>query len=169
MTGAKSSRGLWIAAGIVLLAGLALTVQSVRGTPAAIHRIERKLADLQELTNLRLAASGAEEALRALDARSARELPALGDILRDTLPGVTAEIRQAEAAPARAGWVVRRADVVFSNVALEGIGQFLYNAETHEPPWRLVECHIAASSQAGTGGRLTLVMEGLEETGLSTD
>jgi hypothetical protein len=49
--------------------------------------------------------------------------------------------------------------VVFKEVSLKSLADFLRSAESQRPPWRLAECTITGSSKADGYGAVMLTME----------
>ncbi len=156
-------RLLWAMAIVALALGFWLTVRSARKTPDYIRWIERKTEHLEQLQHMRTALRANHEAVAAFEALDHRQPPELSGLIRETIPGVAADIRQRETGPAAEGWTVRRMEVELEEAPLNRIGHLLYRAESARPPWRLVECDLLASDRNPGYARVTLILEALEK------
>jgi hypothetical protein len=154
----KSVTGHWslVTACATALVGLALTVHSVRATPGALRQVKRKQADTEALRQLRAGVDRQQAAVRLCEeAGAARDL------------GAPAAARGGQVRPRNdraliEGWSVKSVEVSFADVALADAAAFMAEAENGAPPWRVVECRIAASGPPGRG-RVGMVMETIGE------
>ena len=78
-----------------------------------------------------------------------------------SLPGTPPACREREAVPLAGGWTLRRVEVLFEDIDLVRLPDFLHAAETQRPPWRLAECALSALPQSEGRGRATLVLEAI--------
>ena len=154
---------VWLAACAVLCLGTGWTLYHVRSTPAQVAKIERKIRDLEALRVMQQQVGSHDQAVSAFDALSSKHAPSLASLLQQAAPGLVADVRERESGNVVSGWTLRRADVMFNDVPLDGVGRFLQSAEKQRPPWRLSECHVTASETMDGAGRVTLVLEALEK------
>lgn len=154
----------WSAAGLALAAGLVLsfrTAGSLESVTALWAKKAGEAATLQRLAAI-TAAQRAEVARRAAEAAAPASL---GTLLRDTLPGVTAEWRTLEPLPTIAGWTAPRQGVTLTGLSGDDLGRFLAAATAARPPWALMECTLQAAPQAGRLARAELVFVTTEPAG----
>jgi hypothetical protein len=148
---------------LVFLAGLFWTVHTLAATPGRLLQIYRKAGLITELRARQAGLTTAENAVAAFEQIAGKRPANLRELAKATLPGIAADIRPRETRSAVTGWSVRSADVLFGDIPLARLAAFLRAAEAQRPPWRLVECQIAAADR-GTG-RVSLVLEALEKAG----
>ena len=152
----------WTAA-VVLLAGVAATVQSVRATPEKTRQLERKVADLGRLRKWQAEHLDDLAALQPFETLKSREPVSLADLARKSFADARPDLRFRESRPAAGGWRVNTADVLLEKVRLPEVSLFVLAAENQRPPWKLVECSVTASGQSPGYGRAVLVFEALEK------
>ncbi len=152
----------WIAA-VVLLAGVAATVQSVRATPEKTRQLERKVTDLGRLRKWQTEHLDDLAALGPFEALKSREPVSLADLAKKSFTETRPDLRFRESRPAAGGYRVNTADVLLEKVRLAEVSLFVLAAENQRPPWKLVECSMTASEQAPGYGRAVLVFEALEK------
>jgi hypothetical protein len=144
------------ATGLALVAGLILTLRTLGSLDSATALWARKATEAAALQ--RLAAITAEQRAEvALRATAPAEPANLGVLLRDTLPGITAEWRALEPLPTIPGWTAPRQGVTLTNLTGDELGRFLAAATTANPPWALLECSLRAAPRAGHLARAELV------------
>ncbi|MBN1670598.1 MAG: hypothetical protein JXR37_06175 [Kiritimatiellae bacterium] len=153
---------LWCVAVLALLSGAAMTVRSVRLRAELAQRLAHRNREMQVLRRLRREAERNKAVLAHCEAfAGARPVP-LSTLSKAALPDEICEVREIDARPLVAGWAARRVEVVFGDIQLEKLRGFLQQAEAQQPPWRLEECHVSASSQTAGKGRATLVFEAVQ-------
>lgn len=151
----------WIAAALAA-AGVVATLLSVRALPADAGRLEQKVSDLGRLQALRDARSENGGAVQRYEQLPSKQAVPLDDLAGRILPGSRPSVRTRDYAAAGAGWVAHSVEVSFENARLADAARFAEEAENSRPPWRLLECSIAASGPAPGYGRVSMVMEALE-------
>jgi hypothetical protein len=145
----------------LLAAGVLWSGLNFRRSAAYRTRLERKMQDIEILRGYQAGLQRDRAALEEFASLPGREAAALDALLREAAPGAGAEVRQPETRSLLEGWIARRADVTFSEVALADAAGFMRAAEAQRPPWRVQECAIAASQQGAGIGRVTLVLQSL--------
>lgn len=113
------------------------------------------LVQLQEMKRQNDALAAALVALAAVT-NSAPDLAALA---ARTVPGAAPAIREIETRALERGWQAKKTEVIFREVNLNLIADFLRAAETQRPPWRLAECVITSSAKSDGCGNATLTLE----------
>ena len=143
---------------LILLAGITWTAINVLRADAFSQRMQGKLDAIKELRDMKQRQDLIEASFAALTAIS-NTAPALSALASTAVTGATAEIRELDSRTLERGWNAKRTEVVFKEVSLNSIAEFLRSAETQRPPWRLAECVITASSKADCSGTAALTME----------
>jgi len=162
MNETRFTGSLWIAAGIALAAGLALTARTAGRLGEARERLDRKIEEVAAIRAIEERAApyrAAQEAFARLAPPPGGELPEL--IAREFdphKPDDAPEFRR-ESAP---GWAIRQREIVFSDVPFEKVGRFLQAAESLRPPWRLVKGMLRPSAGTAGAGQCVLLLEALE-------
>ena len=142
----------------ILLAGVLWTAINVLRADALSKRMHGKLAVIQQLREMKQQQDLIETSFAAL-ASVSNAAPSLSALASAAATGSAAEIRELDSRVLGHGWNVKRTEVVFKEVSLNSVADFLRSAETQRPPWRLAECVIAASSKADGCGAAALTME----------
>jgi hypothetical protein len=155
---------LWLigTATLVAIVGVTLTITSIADASERVQRMQRKAEQIRTLRDYEQASRqrGARQAMvDGFRARPGVSLPALA---RELIPEATAEVRERDSTPAMTGWVLRQADVTFSELPLHRIADFIESAEAGRPPWRLTSCTMRASPQTPGRGHVTLSFELLQ-------
>ena len=152
----------WTAA-VVLLAGVAATVQTVRATPEKTRQLERKIADLGRLRTWQAEHLDDLAALQPFEALKSPTPVSLADLAKKSFTDARPDVRFREARPAAGGWRVNTADVLLEKVRMADVSLFILAAENQRPPWKLVECSMTADGPSPGYGRAVLVFEALEK------
>jgi hypothetical protein len=158
-------RWLWVAAGLAVLIGIGLTVRSAATLRPAEQRLHRKLADLEQVRRLKTEADRQQAVLETFAQRAPRPLSALDALVKANIPEQAGAVRELEPMPAPPGWAVRRTALTLTNVRFDNLDALLTAAEAQDPPWRLAECTIQASTQPDRAAQVELVFEGIEASG----
>lgn len=154
--------GIWVAVALVWAAGIALTVRSVQQAAVYRDRLERRGAELEQLQRIDARWRADREAVARFEALPTQRPEPLSDLLKQTLPGLRADIRQRESRNVWPGWTLQRMDVMFDDMTLLELGTWIERVESQRPPWRITECSILISDRSPGAARVTLVMEALE-------
>lgn len=157
-------RLLWIGSVLVLIMGLGMTIHSVGQMDKVLLKLKNKLDSLDRLRSMEREINRYVIAQQAFEQLSEKYPASLADLLKGVLPGHKVddirEIRR-ESIP---GWTVRQTEIVFSEVPLGDLMEFVCKAETQRPPWRLIKCNIKASPRIAGSGQVVLLLEALEKT-----
>lgn len=143
---------------LILLAGILWTAINVLRADAFSKKMQGKSDVIKQLWGMKQQQDCIEASFAALAAIS-NTAPSLSVLTSATVTGSVAEIRELDARALRPGWNVKRTEVVFKEVSLNSVADFLRSAETQRPPWRLAECIITGSSKADGYGAAALTME----------
>jgi len=142
----------------ILLAGIIWTAANALRADAISKRMQSKLAVIQQLQEMKQQQDLIETSFAAL-ASVSNTAPSLSVLASAAVTGSVAEIRELDSRALGHGWNAKRTEVVFKEVNLNSVADFLRSAETQRPPWRLAECAIAASGKADGWGTAALTME----------
>jgi len=112
-----------------------------------------------KLLEMKRESEARRSALKEFNALSAKAPPDIAQLALNAASGAETETREAESAPLADGWTMRRTEVVFGEIDLDVLQDFLVAAESARPPWRLIECEISSSRRADGFARATLLME----------
>jgi hypothetical protein len=154
------------AAALVAVVGLVMSVATVRATPQAMAKLERRAADYAKLQSLATDLDRAKAVLRARAAMGQDRAVPVQDLLMSAFPGTTPQIQPRETRALDDGWSARSVEVVLDDADLAGIGRLATDAASAQPSWRIAECAITASDRAGHG-RITLLLEAIERSSQS--
>lgn len=143
---------------LTLLAGILWTAINAIRADAFSQRMQSKLDIIKQLRGMKQQQALVEASFAALAAIS-NTVPSLSALTSATVTGSVAEIRELDSRALGRGWNVKRTEVVFKEVSLNSVADFLRSAETQRPPWRLAECVITGSSKADGCGTAALTME----------
>ncbi len=147
---------------LVWAAGILLTARSVQQVAMYRERLDRRAAEWEQLQRMNGQWRADREAVALFEALSSRQPEPLSELLKQTLPGLRADIRQRESRSTLPGWTLQRMDVMFDDITLLELGTWIERAESQRPPWRITECSILISDRSPGAARVTLVMEALE-------
>lgn len=164
MTDRFRSSGVMLLSGLILcMVSLALTLQSLRVTPAMLKQIRAKQDRLGRLAELREERGQAQTGFAAFMARDQTLPPALSVVIENMLPNAQPDIVQFEPQATAHGARVLKANVNLGLVDLAKMNPLLDKLERHDPPWRILECTIQAAAGQRGQGRVTLALEALEK------
>ena len=158
---------LRIAALLVLLTGLALTLQSIVTAPAIRQQLQRKADNWKQLCALRDGLGRYDASIRTFESLKSTRPVALAEVARNAVSNATPAIRFLETRPAAAGWTLQSAEMSYDDVRLSDFAGLIGQAESARPPWRLMEINITALNQSPGRGRVSAVLEALEKRGSS--
>ena len=162
MTSDRSKGLLWLIIGAILLAGVALTVQTVGRVRETGLRVERKLVDLARLGSIENEVKRCEAARQTVEKMPARSADPLLPLVQDMFAAYKAEDCRETRRDVIPGWIVRQTEVSFSDVSFAGVMELVRKAEAMEPPWRLAKCTFRASSAVPGAGQAVLQLEALQ-------
>lgn len=143
---------------LILLAGILWTAINFLRADAFSQRMQGKLDIIKQLRGMKQQQDLIEASFATLAAIS-NTAPSLSALTSATVTGSVAEIRELDSRSLGHGWNAKRTEVVFKEVSLSSVADFLRSAETQRPPWRLAECVITGSSKADGCGTAALTME----------
>lgn len=143
---------------LILLAGICWTVINGLRVHSYAGRIQAKLAVLKQLQEFKHQQDIIEASFGVFMAAS-NTVPSLTALASGSVTGSVPDIRDLDVRLLGRGLAVKRVEVVFNEVSLNSVANFLRSAETQSPPWRLAECKITASQKADGFGAATLTME----------
>lgn len=164
MSDHKLKQVLWPVAAVVLGIGVVLTIHAARRMDAISLRFEKKLRNLDRLRSLQRELDRYVSAQRAFERLPAKRPIAVARLLKDGLPGWKTDDIRTFRRESVSGWVVRQEEIVFGEIPLSKLMEFVCKAEMQRPPWRLIRCDIKACSRAGAG-RAVLLLETIEKAG----
>lgn len=143
---------------LILLAGILWTAINVLRADAFSQKMQSKLNIIKQLGGMKQQQDLIDASFAALAAIS-NTAPSLSGLASAAVTGSVAEIRELDSRALEHGWNAKRKEVVFKEVSLNSVADFLRSAETQRPPWRLAECIITGSSKADGYGTAALTME----------
>lgn len=145
-------------AAIAAAAGLAWTAVNFSRAGSAARLLEDKAATVSVLHALRQKQAEIDAAFAALAALS-NAPPALEGIAAGAMPGIAVEIREMDGRALERGLAAQRFELKAAGADLSTVPSFLKASETQMPPWRLIECSLAAAPGRDGFGTVRLVME----------
>lgn len=150
---------LQVGALAVFLAGVVSSIAALRANAVISQKIRNKIETLSQLAAIKQTRDHHQAALRVFEGMSNALPVSLANLSRTAVTNATPEIRERESRNLAAGWILRQVEVVFSELNLSQVPDFLLATEAQRPPWRLAECAISSSRQADGLGRVVLVLE----------
>lgn len=162
MSKSTHSNVLLLVALILAIAGLLLSLHSLRVTPTKLKQLHAKQQRLQQLADLRVEKGQADQGFMAFVA-SEHTLPSsVPVVIENVLPKSRPDIEELDPLQVSQGAKLRRVKVDLGEVELSSMNPLLRKLEVYDPPWRILECHVAAVERRGWG-RVTLALEALEK------
>lgn len=161
----NASRTAWIVPTLALLCAavaMAVSVQTLRDTPARIKQLERRQAEAAQLATL--AAERQGDLARLKDRARAGSAKSPGDWIRELKPNWTVELRDQDRIPVTADWSLQRTQATMGDVNLAELDDVLQRLAAVEPPWRAVEWTLTAVDSGAGRARVVLLLEGLVHT-----
>ena len=157
-----SSERAWVFAAIGLLVlAVFLTIVSLSQLPgrqAGLRARQERMSQLRKLAKAGELGRAARRSFEAIEHPTPLAIDRLADFFAG---GVAPEIRDMANEDLDSGWVLRRAEVRFSDIALENLWMLLRQAENQRPPWRLREIQAQASAAEPGRGQAVLILEAL--------
>lgn len=154
---------------VLLLAGVILTVLTIRQMPGYTQQLQQKIDTLQQIRALEQVRARQQAAIRMFESIPSHAPISLTALSLSCLTNATPEIRLRESRTLFNGWALKQVEIIFNDVDLNQISGFLNAAQAQRPPWRLTECHITASRPDSGFGRAVLIMEALSKSSDSQD
>ncbi|MFH0879892.1 MAG: hypothetical protein V2A34_09285 [Lentisphaerota bacterium] len=148
---------------LAAVAGVLLSLHSLRTTPENLRILERKTADLRDLSSLEKLAGDDQGAIAEFEKIADHPPATMADIARKAQWSSPPDVRLRDGAPTISGWTVRAAEISMNSVRFTDLSRFILAAESERPPWQLRECTLSASGQGEGTARATLIMEALEK------
>ena len=152
---------LWILAGLSLVVGFLLSINSLSTLSRTLELLDRKAGDSGELATLQLQAARYQLLLEQYTASHSKPVP-FETLARATIPGVSMTTRITATQPAVTGWTQQKISVELTDINGGDLGKILAAGAVAQPPWALVECTLFASPVAGRVAKATLVLETVE-------
>lgn len=156
---------LYGSAALALIAGISLTVASLRQAALLAQSLRGRVAVAAELQAIQRTKDRYAAAVRRFSALSNTVPVSLSGLAAAAVPSATPDIREIESKPLDQGWILTRSEVIFNDLNLAQLPVFVRAAESQRPPWRLAECSITASTQADGFGRVVLILEAISKPG----
>ena len=154
------SKPLWILSIIVIAVGAVTTAVSVRQAGVAADRINRKVLELNELSNMEKEVLKINAAKRAFDDLKNKQLVSLEGVIRETLPDYKCDEIRDSGRENVDEWILYRKEISFGEIPIGKLIEFINKAEGFRPPWHLTKCIIQSGRTPGAG-KAVVVMEGL--------
>lgn len=154
--------GLWIAAGLVLLAGMILSIRSVGSLPRTREILNKRRSDAITLSGLQQETRRHQAILQRYAQYPNSSLP-FETLSKNACPSLSFSIRSTATLPTVSGWTARKTSLGFSNVSAFDLGRLLEAGAAATPPWSLLECTLFASPTPGQLARAELVMGTVEQ------
>ena len=152
---------LWSAAGLSLLAGLILTINSLNGISRTREILSKKTHDIRELAGMRTQANRYHFLLKATVQYPASPVP-LETLTRTTLPSQPMRLLSTDITPSVSGWTAKKVSVECNDIAGSDLGKLLDAGTTATPPWTLIECTLFSAPTPGHLAKATLVFSTVE-------
>lgn len=152
---------LWIAASLVMGAGIFMSVGTIKACSESLARSERKIREYRDLELLEARAVLHNTALAQFNKLDHKRLVSLKNAVQCRFPESNPDdVRETlrEAAP---GWFVHDAETALNRVDLSDVMAFAADLEKNRPPWVLGKCVLTASSAVDGKGNAVLTFTGV--------
>jgi len=159
----NTARLLWLAAAVLLLIGLVMTVKNLRQSAGISARFSKTIAELKTLRNMQEEMARYEAAKQVMEKLSDKHPVPLNGILQEALPGSKSDDIRDSRKDAVEGWWIRQKEISLNDVPVGKAMEFVQKAESQKMPWCLVKCVIRAAPSVGGTGQVVLLMEAVEK------
>lgn len=146
---------------LVFVVGAVWTAFTLSRAPVETRRLTDRQDALKALHALERERNRQQGAILAFEDLEDESPASLVELAATHLSGVVIEMRTRTTVELPNGWNVRRVELVSADAPLEKVAAFLTACESGRPPWRLIDCEIAASRTDGGYGRVVLGLEAL--------
>lgn len=147
---------LFVSAGVLMLAAVLLTWNTLRRLDAASRTLRGKAQELGDLQAVRARLARREAAISAF-ARAGNVPPvSVRTLIRQIWPDQPAPDLRESTEASVPGWRLRRAEIAFGDAELERVAAFVEAAESRRPPWRVMSYEIKASPHTPGAGHVVL-------------
>lgn len=153
---------LLIAAIGLVLAGLILTVRTLRQISDADKKINVRIAQIETVKNLSSEISEYNAALKLYESLDECRLRPVSVTVKESFPDFRADTIKDFRRETMSGWVFYEKEITFGDVDISTVVGLLEKLELQRPPWRLVKCLIKSSSRQAGNGRVIVTLEGIE-------
>ncbi len=154
---------LWAIACLTLLTGVVLSASTWSNYTKTDRRIDLLLGYIDTLVLMQQPAQAQQSALDLITQLPQPNLVSLENLAAISGAAKHATIRQTHLTPLPDGWQARTIEVSATNISHTILSNFLQQAESQRPPWRLVKCDLRGSDQQSQSASATLTFEGLEK------
>lgn len=152
---------LWSAAGLSLLAGLILSLHSLKGINRSREILSKKANDIRELAGMRTQANRYHSLLTAAVQYPASPIP-LETLARTTVPSQPMRLLSTDITPSVSGWTAKKVSAEFNDIAGSDLGKLFDAGASANPPWTILECTLFAGPTPGRVAKATLVFSTVE-------
>lgn len=152
---------LWIAGGLSLLVGTAMTVHTFSGLSRWTEISNKKAEDARDLAAMRDVAAYYRMILKSYEQFKGTSTR-FDALVRATVPAVNMVTRSTERQPAAGGWTAQRLSIEFTGIGGDELARILDAGAAENPPWTLLECSLFASPTPGRLAKAELVMGTVE-------
>ncbi|NCC49748.1 MAG: hypothetical protein EOM20_00900 [Spartobacteria bacterium] len=154
---------LWILAGCLMVGAGYLCLYTWRQTGVLTRKLDRLHETALQMRDLAATAQADRACLETFNALPDKTLTSVRELLLSAVPGTAARVNERAPEPMIDGWTLHRVDITFDTIPLKAMSRFIMAAEQERPPWRISECSIIASDKQAGHGRVSLLLEGLEQ------
>ena len=163
-SGSMSDRILLAGAALALAAGVVVTAGSIAQFREHSSRLNVYAGQMRQLEAPRQVWARSMAAIGVFEQLPNPHPVPVAQLLKEVLTSEKYSIQEPQSRPTIEGWAVRRIEVIFNEIELKKLADFLVRAESQRPPWRLVEGSISSLSNSGGSGRVSIVLEALDKT-----
>lgn len=152
----------WTLAGIVLVSGIVLSVDTVHMAKEMSGRLENKLSALERLRGMRNRLVPYESALGKFNAMAGSGSFSPSEPFTRLPTGLVPQDKRETRKELGEGWTLVRKTCSFTKVDIKTVMMFIGDLETREPPWRLARCDIRALAPGRGVGYVEIHIEALQ-------
>jgi hypothetical protein len=159
----RTSNALGIFAGIIFIAGMALSGYSILHYSKVKRQQAKNIAAAQRLNALQKQFTNLDSLTEPLDKLNYSNLPDPEKLVRNIFGTEIIDQVKQEIQPGAAGYVINLIDISLKNADLEKIPAFIRTMESMRPPIRLTSCTITASATTKAKANITLKLQRIQK------
>jgi hypothetical protein len=157
-----TSKRIWIAAGLSMLAGMLLTIHNLQGYRTTRDHAREYIGYLRQLNGVEKQMARQTLIRNQFNTLAGKSPRPLQLIVNTAEQGTDISIREQTSIPLEPGLSAQTAVLDASSLPYTTLSQLLQLAELDQPPWRLVGCTLKASSSASDSVQAKLIFEALD-------
>ena len=162
MSNQPTTRILWIAAVVLLFAGVVMTARNLGSAAEATDRVAKLVGSVRVLRNMAADLERYESARLKMEKLPEKHPVHLAGIIAELLPGIKVDEIKDTRKDSASGWVVRQKEIALNDVPVGKAMEFVKKAESGRLPWRLARCTIRSAPRVAGTAQVVLLLEAVD-------